>query len=298
MSTLVDFITLEKGRRGSFNAGPTSGLSGSVPANTKNCITFVWSWTNVEDVGPALYRCYTIVLCLLQLHFFISNRSNVSKTASIVKYAGPALNKHCVNVPCCLGNYLQFSGAVYLLLGQHQLVTAIDPKKHETLIQCWLDRASIRSTSRVLLDQMSTRRAKMLTYLLGKYWSSFVNDGPTFTQHWLNALFLLWCPKQQVWDVFQIKVMVKAQVYSLISNRKTYHPTVYFTPGHWTCSFVCHFNSTQSIQLCSNLGALSSSYIHITISVLPGTHFHLSLLKHLKVKFLAREHNIETMFQD
>ena len=29
------------------------------------CITFVQCWTNVEDVGPTLYKCYTNVLCLL-----------------------------------------------------------------------------------------------------------------------------------------------------------------------------------------------------------------------------------------
>ena len=27
-------------------------------------ITFVQWWTNVEDVGPTLYKCYTNVLCL------------------------------------------------------------------------------------------------------------------------------------------------------------------------------------------------------------------------------------------
>ena len=36
---------------------------------TRNiCITFLPCWTNVEDdedVGPTLYKCYTIVLCLL-----------------------------------------------------------------------------------------------------------------------------------------------------------------------------------------------------------------------------------------
>ena len=36
------------------------------PQYTQNiCITFVQSWANVEDVGPALYKCYTNVLCLL-----------------------------------------------------------------------------------------------------------------------------------------------------------------------------------------------------------------------------------------
>ena len=38
--------------------------------------------------------------------------------------------------------------------------------------------------------------------------------------------------------------------------------------------------------------------IHITISVLPGTHFHLSQVKRLRVKCFAQGHNIETMSQD
>ena len=29
------------------------------------CITFLQCRTNVEDVGPTLYRCYTNVICLL-----------------------------------------------------------------------------------------------------------------------------------------------------------------------------------------------------------------------------------------
>ena len=37
-----------------------------VPLQKQNvCITFVQCWTNVEDVGPTLYKCYTNVLCLL-----------------------------------------------------------------------------------------------------------------------------------------------------------------------------------------------------------------------------------------
>ena len=31
----------------------------------KNSITFVQCWTNVEDVGPALYKCYKNVLYLV-----------------------------------------------------------------------------------------------------------------------------------------------------------------------------------------------------------------------------------------
>ena len=37
-----------------------------VSQQTQNmCITFVQCWTNVEDDGPTLYKCYTHVLCLL-----------------------------------------------------------------------------------------------------------------------------------------------------------------------------------------------------------------------------------------
>ena len=32
-----------------------------IPANTKFCVTFVQCRTNVEDVGPTLYKCYTNV---------------------------------------------------------------------------------------------------------------------------------------------------------------------------------------------------------------------------------------------
>ena len=35
------------------------------PVNSKHLYDFIQSWTNVEDVGPTLYKCYTIVLCLL-----------------------------------------------------------------------------------------------------------------------------------------------------------------------------------------------------------------------------------------
>ena len=34
------------------------------------CITFVQCWTNVEDVGPTLYKCYADVLCLLRCYLF------------------------------------------------------------------------------------------------------------------------------------------------------------------------------------------------------------------------------------
>ena len=37
----------------------------STPSKQTICITFIQCWTNVFDVGPTLYKCYTNVLCLL-----------------------------------------------------------------------------------------------------------------------------------------------------------------------------------------------------------------------------------------
>ena len=51
---------------------------------------------------------------------------------------------------------------------------------------------------------------------------------------------------------------IKLKVHSLMSSLKTYHLTL--PSGQSTCSFVCHFNSTKSIQSCSHFGALNLSY--------------------------------------
>ena len=44
------------------------------------CITFVQCWSNVEDVGPTLYKCYTNVLCLLGCWFNVGLTSSKHKT--------------------------------------------------------------------------------------------------------------------------------------------------------------------------------------------------------------------------
>ena len=90
---------------------------------------------------------------------------------------------------------------------------------------------------------------------------------------------------------------VKVQVFSLISSLKTYDTTLHLTPSSLELfirvPFQLHGEHTvlqpfQRIEL----------IVHIAISVLPGTHFHLSQVKHLRVKCLVQEHNILTMSQD
>ena len=81
------------------------------------------------------------------------------------------------------------------------------------------------------------------------------------------------------------------QVYSLISCLKTYHLTLHLTP--WSLDlfirvpFQLHGEHTvlqpfQRIEL----------IVHIAISVLLGTHLHLSQVKHFRVNCLAQGHNI------
>ena len=53
-----------------------------LPSEHKICITFVQCWTNVEDVGPTLYKCNTHVSCLqgttsMQTEFIFTTYINV-----------------------------------------------------------------------------------------------------------------------------------------------------------------------------------------------------------------------------
>ena len=95
----------------------------------------------------------------------------------------------------------------------------------------------------------------------------------------------------------KIQKKVKVQVYSLISSLKTYHPTLHLTP--WSLDLFIR----EPFQLHGEHTVLQpfrriELIVHIAISVLPGTHFHLSQVKHLRVKCLAQGHNILTMSQD
>ena len=89
----------------------------------------------------------------------------------------------------------------------------------------------------------------------------------------------------------------KVQVYSLISSLKTYHPTLHLTP--WSLDlfirvpFQLHGEHTV-LQPFRRIELI----VHIAISVLPGTHFHLSQVNNVRVKCLAQGHNILTMSQD
>ena len=85
--------------------------------------------------------------------------------------------------------------------------------------------------------------------------------------------------------------------YSLISSLKTYHRTLHFTP--WSLDLFIHV----PFQLPGEHTVLQpfrriELIVHIAISVLPGTHFHLSRVKHLRVKCLAQGRTILTMSKD
>ena len=73
---------------------------------------------------------------------------------------------------------------------------------------------------------------------------------------------------------------VKGKGYRFIVWYQVWRPIIRLyalPPGQWTCSFACHFNSTESIQYCSHFGALDlcrytkelSKWIVSKMSVVP-----------------------------
>ena len=92
-------------------------------------ITFIQCWTNVEDVGFTLYKCYTNVLCLL---------GKVSEASEAHPYALIQNGIHRIAsnwVICCLLYslyllyYLGRISALYIDL-------PVYPRKYEMLTQC------------------------------------------------------------------------------------------------------------------------------------------------------------------
>ena len=133
--------------------------------------------------------------------------------------------------------------------------------------------------------------------MLVQWWSNAVNDGPASIQHWVDGSCLLAPWITLVRHKCVSKRKVKVHVYSPISSLKTYHPTLHLTP--WSLAlfirvpFQLHGEHTV-LQPFRRIKLI----VHIAISVLPGIHFHLSQVKHLRVKCLAQGHNISTMSQD
>ena len=80
--------------------------TGVLLANTRStqqkqnmCITFVQGWTNVEDVGPTLYKCYSIFLCLLLTQTHIpDNIANVLGLLSLNRVRNVGMNTWLVGM--------------------------------------------------------------------------------------------------------------------------------------------------------------------------------------------------------
>ena len=72
------------------------------PVNTKQLYDFMQCWTNVEDVGPTLYKWYTNVLYLLGRRTFSQTLyiySMLVQCWASVADVGLALIQHWINVP-------------------------------------------------------------------------------------------------------------------------------------------------------------------------------------------------------
>ena len=92
-------------------------------------------------------------------------------------------------------------------------------------------------------------------------------------------------------------------VWRTVSSHSSHHPqevllaqfSLYVNKGGLKPdSFRFFFGAHSTISRTAAISALYELIAHIFISVLPGTHLHLSEWKHLKVKCLAQGHNIKT----
>ena len=55
----------------------------SIKQTQNICIAFIQCWTNVEDVGPTLYKCFTNILCLLGMliiHMCSPSQTQITRT--------------------------------------------------------------------------------------------------------------------------------------------------------------------------------------------------------------------------
>ena len=77
----------------------------------------------------------------------------------------------------------------------------------------------------------------------------------------------------------------------------TYHPTLHLTPWSLDLFIRVPFQLQRVYKVVQPFLRIEL-IVDIAISVIPGTHFHLCQVKHLRVKCLAQGHNILTMTQD
>ena len=77
----------------------------------------------------------------------------------------------------------------------------------------------------------------------------------------------------------------------------TYHPTLHLTPWSLVLFIRVPFHLQREHTVLQPFLRIER-IVHIAISVIPGTHFHLSQLKHLMVKCLDQGHNSLTMSKD
>ena len=83
----------------------------------------------------------------------------------------------------------------------------------------------------------------------------------------------------------------------ILSSQKIYHRTLHFTPWSLDLFMRVPFQLPGEHTVLQPFRRIEV-ILHIAISVLLGTRFPLSQVKHLRVKCLAQGHNILTMFQD
>ena len=175
-----------------------------------------------------------------------------------------------------VANQIWFSS---YLQNRHQSVKIKDTHSDKVTLSYGLQQGSVLGP--VLFNLYTTPRAIVSSFAINLHYFA---DNTQMSLSVSNALEKLQhCLKK-----------VKVKVYSLISSISS--DFYIFTP--WSLDLFIRVPS----QLHGEHTILQpfrriELIIHIAISVLSGTHFHLSRVKHMRVECLAQGHNIETISQ-
>ena len=139
-----------------------------------------------------------------------------------------------------------------------QMIINLKKKKVYLTVNTWFGRPPLRPNMVAGIEathlpaQLLCKSGIQYVFEMNKYIHSEKTCGTLTTQRLLYET-----PNDS------LKVKVKVQVfYSLISSLRTYHRLYILPHGHWTCSFMCHFNSPGSIQSCSRFGAFSAQEVN------------------------------------
>ena len=104
----------------------------SLPESTKHLYNIIQYWTNVEDAGPTLYKCYTNLLCLLGYTPLVLKLHD-SSLGAVFYYTGSTHQGGCLwlsRMRCRLSDFPSFQILYQKRASTHNVLLASTPMSY------------------------------------------------------------------------------------------------------------------------------------------------------------------------